>query len=166
MAGAGIQPIGAVRMEGLYSIPVEHGIEASSQTYKKGCLVLYSSGSIAKCATNPALTLGVSLSAATGVTGADAPYVPILPNILFETSMDGALSTNAPGTGKPSDLTIGVAYGMSLDAATGLFYLDSSLTTTNARVRLIEYDADQASVIQGRVRVRWLLSASYLYTQP
>jgi hypothetical protein len=166
MAGAGIQPVAAVRMEGMYSIPVEHGIEAASQSYKKGSLLLYSSGSLAICATNPALCVGISLSAATGVTGADVPFVPILPSLLFEMSVDGTLSTNAPATGKPSDFTIGTAYGLSLDAATGLFYLASNLTTTNARVRLIEYDADQASIIQGRVRVRWLLTATYLYQQP
>ncbi len=158
MAGAGILPIGAVRTEGLYSIPVENGVEGTSQSYPKGALLAYSSGAlVAATFPSPDNIVGVSLAKATGTTSAPCPYVPCLPDsIIFEISMDGALSTNAPATGKPSDLTIGAVYGLSLDAATNLPYLDSSITGTEDVVRLVDYDADQASVIQGRVHVRFL----------
>lgn len=159
MAGAGIQPIGAVRTEGLYSIPIEHGVEAASQSYKKGMLLIYSSGKLTVWTADADNIVGISCSAATGVTSADVPYIPALPDsIIFEVSMDGALSTNAPATGKPSDLTIGATYGASIDGATGLAYLDSSKDVSGQEEiwRLVDYDADQASVIQGRVRVRFL----------
>ena len=159
---ANIAPVAAARMEGLYSIPVEHGVEAASQVYKKGSFLIYSSGKVAIAGANPASILGIAANAATGVTSTDAPYIPVLLQILFELCVDGALvATNAPGTGKPSDLTIGATYGISLDAASGNWYLDSSKSAANQVARLIEYDSDQSAVINGRVRVRILIANTY-----
>ena len=159
---ANIQPIGAVRMEGLYAIPLEWGIELASQVYLKGNPLVYSSGSLEIAGTNPTAIVGIAASKATGVTGAPVPYVPALPDsIIFEISVDGTLvASDAPGTGYPSQFTIGALYGITLDPVSGQWYLDSSKSGGNQVARLVDYDADQASVINGRVHIRWLRSTT------
>jgi hypothetical protein len=169
---ANIQPVAAVIMEGLYSIPTEPVVEAASQTFTKGSILEYtisgtSSGypEVQIAATNPDSVgiAGISCSKATGVTLALLEMVPALPNVLFEITVDDTLvNSDAPGTGTPNEFVVGKTYGVTLDPVSNNWYLDSSKNAADQVARVISYDADQATVVNGRVRIRFLLAATYL----
>ena len=80
----GILPV--ANLYGPNNAPIWHGIEASSQTYKQGTPLINSSGSLATAATLPTLgtVVGISCAKATGVTGADIPFYPILNGSIWE----------------------------------------------------------------------------------
>ena len=138
----------------------QHFIEAASQTYKKGAPLIFSSGKVA-VATSAAGLIGIAVAPATGVTSADAPVVMFMPTVVINICVDKVLvATNAPGTGKPSDFTIGSVYGISVDAASGNWYLSLTAGTLAAAATLIEYDTDQTSVINGFVKARVLQSVT------
>ena len=162
---ANIQPLAYVEGEGTYSIPIEHGIETASQTYKKGTPLIATSGALLTASANPTAVVGIALANATGVTGADVPFVPALgDSLIFEGSVDGTLvNSDAPGTGKPSDLTVWTTYGITFDPVSGNWYIDSSKSGGNQVLRVIGYDVDQTNVINGRVRFRWLRASSTIY---
>lgn len=138
----------------------QHFIEGAAQTYKKGAPLIFSTGKLV-VATSAAGLVGIAIAPATGVTSADCPVTMILNPVVWNICVDKVLvATNAPGTGKPSDFTIGSVYGISVDAASGNWYLSLTAGTLAACATLIEYDTDQTSVINGFVKVRILQSVT------
>lgn len=162
MAGV-IQPITLARGYGAWTdADIEHGVELSGTTFKRGNVLILSSGQITQAGANPTSGItGIATHAKSGTAGTKVIFNLPLPNMLFSITVDGALSTNAPGTGKPSDFVIGTAYGVSIDGASGLEYLDSA--NTNDCARVVAYDTDQTSVINGRVYICFLQSTT-IYT--
>lgn len=149
------QPVQFIKTLGGWSDAyIEHGYEKASQTYKKGAPLVYDTGQLKEdTAQTVGLTatslVGFALSDATGTTAADVQYIAAALDQRFRICVDGGLSgTASPGTGKPSDLTRGQLYGLVKDTASGNWYIDSALAATG-NFRLIDYDPDQANVIQG-----------------
>lgn len=136
MAG-GIQPIVVAFPVGASSEQTLTGIEAASQTYKLGAPLVTSSGKIAVGGTNPRNVLGFADVDASGTTDAEAPYHPALLNMMFEGSLDDTLSgSNAPLTHALAQTDVYAVAGLTVDAATGFWYIDASKTTdgTNSAV--------------------------------
>ena len=156
-----IQILKLARMDsGWADAAIQHGLEGASQTFTKGAILTASSGTLVQPATftgNITGVVGVSLANATGTTNADCPYICAMPGTIWVASVDGALSSsNAPATGKPSDLVpYTTYYGMSLDAASGNWYVNSAITPAAEGVIVLGWDPDQASVIQGLVYFRF-----------
>ena len=140
-----------------------HGIEAGSAAWKVGAPLVNSSGSLAEATTGTTgyagLIIGFALAAATGVTGTDVPFVPVIPTLCFAGTVDGTLvATNAPGTGSVAQTAVWGGIGLQKDAASGLWYLCTTGTASFIVVGLI----DAASTVNGRVRVQILRAQTLL----
>lgn len=85
------------------------GIEAASQTYKKGSPLINSSGSLATAAADPTAMRGIAMKDATGTTGARVEYWPLRAGALYEMTFDGTIAQ--------SDIYSNV--GIAKDATTG-----------------------------------------------
>lgn len=158
---ATIQPIFQVSAVGAWGDGYTYNFgESATQSYKLGVPLIFSSGGVAIISTpGTDAMVGISKSAATGVTATTAQVDLAFGSAIFQVSVDKALSaSNAPGTGKPSDFTIGATYSLELDAVSSLFYL--VLTTGVACATLLGYDPSQASLINGRVNIRFLQSTT------
>lgn len=137
--------------------------EGTSQSFVLGAPLKFSSGTlvIISSVTSPTIA-GIALGDATGTAGtASAPNCQVtLPfsSCLFQVSVDTTTTsgTAALGTGKPSDFTIGGTYELLLDSTSGNYYMGTG--TSNAVFTLIGYDPSQASLVNGRVNVRILVS--------
>lgn len=166
-----IQPIALAEMLGYHSQPIMPvQFEGASQTYKKGCPLIYSSGKVITATSTPTSGLiGIAASAATGTTSAQVLVIPFLKSLVFEISIDGTLSnSNAPGTGSLTTANIGTTYAITLDAASGNFYLVTSggtavctllgfqTNTTNG----VTTGAGDSGVVNGRALVSFLASTS------
>src|SRR5512139_3942226 len=82
-------------LQGLKSVPIMHGYEAASQSFKAGEPLVNSSGALAVATAEPtAETLvGLSVAPASGTTSADCLYIPILPHMIFEGQIQNAAGT-------------------------------------------------------------------------
>jgi hypothetical protein len=122
----GITPVS--NMYGPNNNPVWHGIEAASQSWKAGMPLINSSGSLAIAATLPTLgtVIGISIAAATGVTGADVPFTPILNGMLWEITLDVLSSTTVTGTGTVAQTDFWNKFNLSLDTVGVNFYLNQA----------------------------------------
>lgn len=166
---ANIQPIqSAVGQLGWGVDVISNGFEAGSQSFKAGTLLIPSSGLIAIAGANPTTIMGVSVAAASGVTNTAMQFVPTMPDVMwFKISVDGALNGgNAPGTGKPSDFTLYSTYGVSLDTASGIFYLDSSKSGANQVARVMQFrDGSRTggTVVNDYVYINWLRTNATIY---
>lgn len=166
---ANIQPIALVSMLGLHSQPILPAqVEGASQTFKKGVPVVWSSGLVVEASANPTAIVGISTMAGQNVTTSPTAYViPALKNLVFEITVDGALSgSNAPGTGSLATANIGATYGISKDAASGQWYLDTSKSGANQVATLLGFQTSPSSgnsdsgVVNGRALVSFLSSTS------
>lgn len=161
---ANIRPIEIARTYGGYNDDAytQHFVEGAGQTYKKGTPLKCTAGKLV-ASTAATGNIGISLADATGVTSADCPVTMFMPDLLFTINVDGALGAgNAPGTGKPSDFTIGATYDLSKDGITGYWYLTSTqgAGTIANMAQLISYDTEVAAVVNARVTVRILQSTT------
>jgi hypothetical protein len=105
-------------------MPLEHGLEGASQSYKIGELVIETAGLIVVSTADPAsIVVGVALRDATGTTGADAPYIPLMEGVLFEASLMGAAAADYIMLAADR----GTAYGVAVSA--NKWYIDSSETS-------------------------------------
>jgi hypothetical protein len=140
---------------GLDRTPLEHGVEASSQSYLVGALLVNSSGKVAIGASDPSLgtILGVASVKATGTTDTDAPYTPALPHVVFEANFDDGSGTLALAQSHVNGL-----YGLAKDNSTGHFYVDQS-DTTNIRV-MVRGLRDAIGTVNGRVYFSFIPNAA------
>lgn len=124
----GILPV--ANLYGPNNAPIWHGIEAATQTYKYGTPLINSSGSLATAATLPTLgtVVGISVAKASGTTGADVPFYPILNGSIWEITADVLSSTTVTGTGVISQSDFWNKFNMSLDTVGVNFYLNQAGT--------------------------------------
>lgn len=161
-----IQPIALVEMMGLYSAPaLPQQYEGTTQSYKKGAPLVYSSGYVVEASANPTAILGIATANAGGTTHqAAAPIVPVNSrSLIFEISIDGAASNNnAPGTGSLAQANVGSTYGITKDAASGFWYLDTSKSGSNQVATLVGFQTNatngtnDAGVVNGRALIQFL----------
>lgn len=160
---ANIQPIKSDIGFANWQVMVEHGIEGATQSYKIGAPLVNSSGSLVEASTGTTgyagLIVGFALAAATGVTGADVPFVPAVQGLCMSGTVDGTLSaSNAPGTGSVAQTAVWGGIGLQKDAASGYWYLCTTGTASFIIVGLI----DPAATVNGRVRVQILRAQTQL----
>lgn len=154
---ANYQRMQASHTFGLAAMPSEVGIEAATQSFIAGALLVNSSGKVAKAAADPTLgtVLGIAGGPATGTTNDLSRFTPALPAVIFE----GTLDTSA-GTYALALTDVNVKYGIALDSSTGHFYVDQS-DTSNVRV-LVTQLKDAVGTVSGRVYFTFLpLSTVY-----
>lgn len=70
-------------------IPLEAGVEAASQSWIAGAVLIESSGKIAQAAADPtSAILGIAAGPATGVTDSQVLYYPAKPGMIFEATFE------------------------------------------------------------------------------
>lgn len=125
----------AARVEGGMDIPINHGIETASSTWKAGAPLIFASGKLA-ISTAPIdatdMTVGFSLTNATGTTDHDTIYVPALANVVFigwllATSGGASLDTHVL-----AQTDVGTTHAIQTDSASGKWYVDYSNTSDKA----------------------------------
>ena len=135
------------------AMPSRHGVEAASQSWEIGAVLVMSSGSLAIGATDPTLAtiVGVARTAATGVTGADVIYTPATLETVFEANFDAG-----SGTTQLAQSHINLRYGITL--ASGKFYIAQN-NVTNIRVCIVAF-RDAIGTANGRVYFTFLPNTS------
>lgn len=136
---------------------IEHGLEGTSQTWKKGAPLVNSSGFLIEATTSTSAKsgiVGIALAAATGTSSTDTMYVPLSPDTMtFRGTIDGTLvATNAPGTGSLAQASMYAGGTLQKDAASGTWFLNSTATGDFIFVAAI----DPIGTVNGLVRVRFL----------
>ncbi len=120
-----------VRPAGLSSIPTFHGVEKASQTYKKGAFLIDDDAGRLTPSTSPIdasavakRAFGMALFDATGVTGADVPFVWLGPQTIIRMT----LSDSTAGTHTLAQADQWKVYPITLDPtfSTGIWYLDAA----------------------------------------
>ena len=139
-------------------VPATQSIQyATGQTFKKGAVLALTSGQVV-AATAPvtgATIYAVALEPVASKPGYDAANSPtVITGLVQEVSSVRADSVtvfssevvNGSDTRiTPTQALIGVDYGFRIDA-NGIWVLDTSLTTTNASARVVDFDADKGLV--------------------
>jgi hypothetical protein len=135
------------------AMPSMHGVEAASQSWEVGAILVMSSGSLAIGADDPTLAtiVGVARTAATGVTGADVIFTPAVPGVVFEAHLDAG-----SGTTQLAQSMFYLRYGIELTS--GKFFLDQSETTA-IRATVVGF-RDPIGTANGRVYFTFLPNAS------
>ena len=141
------QPVAikAVQTIGLVSMPILHGGELASSTYKAGAALIddATTGYLTEVSgpvdgsTAAKRTLGFAESTATGTTGADVRFVPAWPSVVFE----GTLSNSNAGTHTLAQSDQWKTFPIT--KATANWYLD----TSNASVTTITATAEGGLVV-------------------
>lgn len=137
---------------GRTSVPVRTsgGVEAASQSWKGGAPLIRSSGKLAIGTEDMTSgVVGFACSNATGVTSAAVAYVPAVPGIEFEATLEDGTS----GDHALAQTDMFVAYGIAVTTA-GLWYVDFA-ETSNVAVVVTEF-VDPIGTVQGRIRCRLL----------
>jgi hypothetical protein len=148
MATLGLAPIVLYSTRG-GAAPVEHGLEGATQTWKRGALLVPSSGKLIIGSADPSNIAGVALSAATGVTDADTMYLRPRDDDEFEATLTvPALTYVLVGN------EVGNRYGIGLDAPSGFFYADQSDVTND--VVIITGFVSKVGDVNPRVRCRFI----------
>ena len=130
-------------------IPLMAGVEAATQSWKKGAVLINSSGKIAIAAADPvAEIVGVAAGPASGVTDAEVLYYPARPGMVFEATFED--ETN-------QDHVLVIAnmfanFAVQLDS-NGIFYVDEN-DTTNTGVVIVGYK-DALGTTRARVFVEF-----------
>lgn len=118
-------------------IPLREGAEAASQSWKKGAVLIESSGSIAAAAADAvADILGVAAGPATGTTGAQVLYYPATPGMIFECTLEDQSNQNHV----LAQSNIYANYAVQVDND-GIYYADENDTTNTAVVIVGAKDA-------------------------
>jgi hypothetical protein len=138
---------------GLVSTPILEGPEAASQTFKQGAVLVDSAGKVAEASNDPtASILGIALHDASGTTDQTVMFVPALPHVVFEATLED----QATGDHALVQTNCWQDYGLKKTAA-GLWYIDENDGTGPALIiRLV----DPAGTIQGRVQFQFKSSAT------
>ena len=114
---------------GRAGVPILWGIEGTTQSYKAGSPLIFSSGTLV-AATSPLsssnLCIGFAAADASGTTGAKAPYHPAIVGLLWEGTLTKTASTNALVA-----TNIGLIYAITKDTVSGNWYLEATATATD-----------------------------------
>src|SRR5713226_5116328 len=167
MANTSLQPIFPVEGAlGGMSGPTLTGLEAATQTFKRGAPVVNSAGFLAEAAANPAAIIGIARSdghnltvagvanaASTGIIDPTSPnqeFTPIQPSMIFEISVDKAAARGgALAVLAQSDMW--GDFGITKDSL-GFWYLDVDKAAANQVVVVVAFK-DPAGTVNGRVLV-------------
>lgn len=115
-------------------IPLLAGAEAASQSWKKGAVLIESSGKIAIAANDAvAAILGVAAGDASGVTDREVLYYPAMPGNVFEATFED--EANQDYALLIADLYTN--HSIMVDSG-GIWYVDKN-DTTNTAVEIIGY---------------------------
>lgn len=144
------QPIVQASQSGFSSEPL-HGFEGATQSFKAGAVLVYDTGQLDEGGANPTAIAGVSVHGAAATQAANCPYIPALPGVIFEGTLDDG---NDLGTGAWAAADAGLEYGLTKDA-NGIWYVDKNKTGANGRVRIL---APGSNVIVGTVQPRVLFT--------
>lgn len=85
-------------------------------------------------------------------------YIPVTPEMVFEATLD---TSAAFGTGVIAQTNLGVAYDITQDSTSHLFYVDYNATAA-AAVVVVGFK-DPIGTVQGRVYIQFLMSAMLNY---
>jgi hypothetical protein len=126
-------------------IPTQGVLEAASQTFKQGALVLYNrlTGYLNECSANPTHILGVASrdgQNADSAGGAIQTVALAHPDVLFI----GNIDNNGGGTGATARTQAGRSYGITKETEYNTWYVDlNKAGGTNSRVVVWDFwDAD------------------------
>lgn len=171
MALAITTPFDVMDREGGHSTMVEGYLEDASQTYKKGTpLVVTTAGYLGTAVVaNPYAgggLVGVSVAPGSNVAaGAADPntgdkyhlHYPISSStIKFIGQLDASSTVNAAGTHALAQADLWARYGITQDAASGLWYVNFS--DTSVIYVVITNLIDPIGTIAGRVGFKWMLT--------
>lgn len=143
---------------GALSVPVRtDGLEAAGQSWVAGAPLIASSGSLAEASDDPTSgIIGFACNDASGTTGAAVSYIPALPDIEFEATLeDQSNGDHALVAGNKY-----TNFAIRQRTANGAWYLDENDTTNDGAV-VVEF-VEPVGTVQARVRAR-LLAAVTIY---
>ena len=139
---------------------------AAAQDFKAGAILVNSSGLVAEGGTNPTAIVGIAAAPANSALGyelSDATVtspvtwrentIPVYladPNSIYVSK----LTNNSATYIAPVAADVNAQYGLT-EQATGEWTVDKSKTSTNARVTIVDIDADQNLVF-------WKLDPSHI----
>lgn len=140
---------------GMTSVPIRtNGVEAAGQDWIAGSPLIRSSGKLAEGAEDlTANVIGFASSDASGTTDHAVSYIPAVPGIEFEATLENG----STGDHALAQTDMDVAYGLAVTAA-GLWYIDQAETSNIACV--VVAFVDPIGTVQGRVRARLLDTVS------
>lgn len=146
-----IRAIEVAAMLGLSAPPVRHAAVLGSEAWAKGAVLISNgSGLLAEAGADPVLIVGVAPYSypATNVDVADfSAYIPAMPNIEFEGTLDD-------GTGTYALLQADLWASYGLVVTSGVWHIDQSETTEDRVV--ITGLVDPVGTLAGRVRFQFL----------
>lgn len=177
-----LKPLQAYSVDGGFDVPLYPYTDADSATYLQGTpLIFGSGGNLVAASTGPTtgivglsaqpgsnIASGAPLYNSVGNAGVQTPLlvVPALPNIIFEGNIG-----NGDADYAASQANVWVAYGLSKDTTTGLWYVDVSLTTTASAVVIVgiknaqqgsNSDITLGTTVGLRVLFKFLYGATFL----
>lgn len=128
-------------------IPTRKGIEAASQSFKKGAVLIESGGKVAIAAADAvAAILGVAAADASGVTDKEVLFYPALPGMVFEATFEDQTNENHA----LAAANVYANYAIQVDS-NGIFYVDEN-DTTNTSVQIVGHK-DPVGTTRARVYV-------------
>lgn len=137
---AAIYPMKVVRLQMGGSVPIEHGVEAATQSWREGAPLVGVSGKLTEVSADPTQAVGIALKAASGVTDAPVMYAPFNRNVVIEISVNAQVTV----------ANMHIAYGIV--ESSNIWILDLTETTATFG-RIIEIPDDQKAVDNPRVLI-------------
>ena len=139
--------------DGLSAMPSMTWPEGAVQSFLTGAVLVAASNAAAVATADPTLgtVLGIAEGPATGTTAADCRFVPALPHITFEGTLDIPAGTY---------VLAAAALGLKceLQVTSGIFYLEQD-QTTNTRVIVVGFK-DPIGTVSPRVYFKFLRGVS------
>ena len=140
---------------GLHSTPTVEFEEAASGDWKKGGVLVFSSGLVTEPAynANPTQIVGIAENAATGTTNANCRVIPAIPGTVI---FSGHISDDITGNYTTVEANVGTCYGILQDATNLGWYIDAGTSTVaDCRVRVVGFH-DPVGTSNGRVYFTFL----------
>lgn len=146
-----VQPLQVARLEGMPSVPLEHGEEGTgTQTWIKGSVLIFNGQRLDEAATEPVDNImGLALAPAEGTDDADVMYVPITSDIIFE----GNIGTSVTVGDIAAD-DMNALYPLALS---GTDWFVDKTDNNQPTVRVIRF-RDAVGTTNGRVYFKFLES--------
>ena len=138
MATAVVKPITVGPNRGTNAHASENLLEGASQTFKKGSPIIFTSGYAVTGGSNPGDIVGFAEEAGENNSTAGAKKVRVLladGGQVFE----GTFANNGDAVAL-AQTDLGLDYGLTAQAVTGLWYVDKNITAgANARVTIVGF---------------------------
>lgn len=128
-------------------------IEAASQSWKAGALLILSSGKVATAGTAPSTVSFIAMKDATGTTNSPVLAWPIMPGRLYEMTVVGS---GAAGIFAQAD--IGGNIGVLVDATTGIWYGDNADTGDQVTIKALAPGGPAGGWAVGDTKARALVT--------